>query len=145
MRIGIASDHRGVRLKKSLIEYLTKKGYEVFDYGTNSEVSVDYPDYAFLIGEKVNEDEIDMGILICGTGIGMSIACNKVKNIRCAKVDTIQEAKFARLHNNANVITLSSYMSLMKMKDIIDVFLKTEFSNEERHIIRNNKIDNYDC
>ena len=69
MRIGIASDHRGVRLKKSLIEYLTKKGYEVFDYGTNSEVSVDYPDYAFLIGEKVNEDEIDMGILICGTGI----------------------------------------------------------------------------
>lgn len=145
MRIGIASDHRGVRLKKSLIEYLTKKGYEVFDYGTNSEVSVDYPDYAFLIGEKVNEDEIDMGILICGTGIGMSIACNKVKNIRCAKVDTIQEAKFARLHNNANVITLSSYMSLIKMKDIIDVFLKTEFSNEERHIIRNNKIDNYDC
>lgn len=144
MRVGIATDHRGIGQKNKLIKYLTKLGYEVINYGTDSEVSVDYPDYAFLIGEGINKGEIDTGILICGTGIGMSIACNKVKNIRCAKVDNLKEAKFARTHNNANVITLSSYLSLMKMKDILDIFLKEEFTEDSRHIRRNEKIDNYD-
>lgn len=143
MRIGIATDHRGVKQKQKLIKYLEKKGYTIYNYGTDSEESVDYPDYAFLIGEKINSGEIDMGILICGTGIGMCIASNKVKGIRCAKVDNAKEAKLARLHNNANVISLSSAMGLMKMKDILDAFLTTDFSGEERHILRINKIDNY--
>ncbi len=143
MKIGIATDHRGVKQKEKLINYLTKKGYDVLDYGTNDDYSVDYPDYAFLIGEKVKEGAIDYGILICGTGIGMTIACNKVKGVRCAKVDNVKEAMLSRQHNDANVLTLSSSMSVIKMKDILDVFLKTDFSNEKRHIARIEKIDNY--
>jgi len=143
MKVGIASDHRGVKKKEKLIKYLKKHGYTIYDYGTNSEESVDYPDYAFLVGEKINSEEIDFGILICGTGIGMCIASNKVKGIRCAKVDNVEEAKFSRLHNNANVVALSNEMGLMRMKDILDVFLSTDFSAEERHIRRIAKIDNY--
>jgi ribose 5-phosphate isomerase B len=143
MNIGIASDHRGVTQKKKLIKYLEAKGHNIYNYGTDSEESVDYPDYAFLIGNKINEGEIELGILICGTGVGMCIASNKVRGIRCAKVDNTKEAKLSRLHNNANVISLSSYMGLTKMKDILDVFIKTKFSNEERHLLRLNKVDNY--
>jgi ribose 5-phosphate isomerase B len=143
MNIGIASDHRGVTQKKKLIKYLEAKGHNIYNYGTDSEESVDYPDYAFLIGNKINEGEIELGILICGTGVGMCIASNKVRGIRCAKVDNTKEAKLSRLHNNANVISLSSYMGLTKMKDILDVFIKTKFSNEERHLLRVNKVDNY--
>ena len=134
MNIGISSDHRGVTQKKKLIKYLEAKGHNIYNYGTDSEESVDYPDYAFLIGNKINEGEIELGILICGTGVGMCIASNKVRGIRCAKVDNTKEAKLSRLHNNANVISLSSYMGLTKMKDILDVFIKTKFSNEERHL-----------
>lgn len=143
MNIGIATDHRGVKQKQKLIKYLEKKGHTIYNYGPDTEESVDYPDYAFLIGEKINSGEIELGILICGTGIGMCIAGNKVKGIRCAKVDNIKEAKLSRLHNNANVISLSSNMGLMRMKDILDVFLSTSFSAEERHVLRINKIDNY--
>jgi ribose 5-phosphate isomerase B len=143
MNIGIATDHRGVIQKKKLIKYLEAKGHNIYNYGTDSEESVDYPDYAFLIGNKINEGEIELGILICGTGVGMCIASNKVRGIRCAKVDNTKEAKLSRLHNNANVISLSSYMGLTKMKDILDVFIKTKFSNEERHLLRVNKVDNY--
>lgn len=142
MKIGIASDHRGVDKKAKLIKYLSKK-YEVINYGTDTKDSVDYPDYAFLVGEKINQKEIELGILICGTGIGMSIAANKVDNIRCAKVDNVKEAYYARQHNDANMITLSNNMCLLKMKDILDMFLKTEFSNEERHQRRIEKINNY--
>ncbi len=143
MNIGIATDHRGIKQKQKLIKYLEKKGHTIYNYGPDTEESVDYPDYAFLIGEKINSGEIELGILICGTGIGMCIAGNKVKGIRCAKVDNIKEAKLSRLHNNANVISLSSNMGLMRMKDILDVFLSTSFSAEERHVLRINKIDNY--
>ena len=141
MNIGIASDHHGIKRKLKLINYLSKKGHNIINYGTNSEIAVDYPDYAFIVGNKINSKEIDLGILMCGTGIGMCIAANKVHNIRCAKIDNIREAKLAKMHNDANVISLSSQMSLMKMKDIIDVFLKATF--EERHQIRIDKINNY--
>lgn len=143
MRIGIAADHRGFKKKQKLMEYLEKKEHEAINYGVNNNNSVDYPDYAFLVSEKINNQEIDIGILICGTGIGMCIAANKVPNIRCAKVDNIKEASLARSHNNVNIIALSSTMPLFKMKDIIDVFLKTPFSNEERHQRRIDKINNY--
>ena len=143
MIIGIASDHRGIKRKEKIIKYLVKKGHAVINYGTNDSNSVDYPDYAFLIGDKINNQEIDFGILICGTGIGMCIAANKVHNIRCAKIDKVKEARLARSHNNVNIIALSSTMPLFKMKDIIDVFLKTPFSNEERHQRRIDKINNY--
>ena len=104
--------------------------------------SVDYPQYAYKIGESVRDNKIDLGILICGTGIGMSIACNKVKKVRCAKVTTKEEAFLARSHNNANVIALSE--NITNYKEIIDTFLTTDFSNEEKHIRRVEMIDNYD-
>lgn len=141
MKIGIASDHRGVILKEKIKNYLNDR-YQIIDYGTNSIESVDYPQYAYKIGESVRDNKIDLGILICGTGIGMSIACNKVKKVRCAKVTTKEEAFLARSHNNANVIALSE--NVTNYKEIIDTFLTTDFSNEEKHIRRIEMIDNYD-
>ena len=112
MKIGIANDHRGYKLKLKLVDYLKKKGYEVIDYGTDSTVSVDYPDYGILLGEKVRDKEVDYGIAICGSGIGISIACNKVKGVRCAKVNNTREAKLCRQDNNANIIALNEKMSV---------------------------------
>ncbi len=141
MKIGIASDHRGVILKEKIKNYLNDR-YQIIDYGTNSIESVDYPQYAYKIGESIRDNKIDFGILICGTGIGMSIACNKVKKVRCAKVTTKEEAFLARSHNNANVIALSENTN--NYKEIIDTFLTTDFSNEEKHRRRVEMIDNYD-
>ncbi len=141
MKIGIASDHRGVILKEKIKNYLNSK-YQIIDYGTNSIESVDYPQYAYKIGEAVHDKKIDLGILICGTGIGMSIACNKVKGVRCAKVNDKEEAFLARNHNNANVIALSE--KITDYKEIIDTFLTTNFSDEEKHHRRVEMIDNYD-
>ena len=141
MKIGIASDHRGVILKEKIKNYLNNR-YQIIDYGTNSIESVDYPQYAYKIGEAVRDKKIDLGILICGTGIGMSIACNKVKGVRCAKVNDKEEAFLARNHNNANVIALSE--KITDYKEIIDTFLTTNFSDEEKHHRRVEMIDNYD-
>lgn len=140
MKIGIASDHRGVILKEKIKNYLNDR-YQIIDYGTNSIESVDYPQYAYKIGESIRDNKIDLGILICGTGIGMSIACNKVKKVRCAKVTTKDEAFLARSHNNANVIAISENTN--NYKEIIDTFLTTDFSNEEKHKRRVEMIDNY--
>lgn len=144
MKICIGSDHKGFKYKKTLIEFLKKKGYEVTDFGTLSEEATDYPIYAFKVGESVRDKENELGILICGTGIGMSIACNKVKGVRCAKVSSKEEAYLTRFHNNANVIALSSNLSFSKLKKIVITFLEVPFSNEERHIRRIEMIENYD-
>ena len=144
MTIGIANDHRGVTLKQKLTNYLEKKGYNVINFGTDTTESVDYPDYALKLCEALNNNEIDTGIAICGTGIGMSIACNKVKGIRCAKVSNEKEAFLVRNHNNANVIAISADTSVMEAKDILDNFLSTNFSLEERHTRRIEKIKNYE-
>lgn len=144
MKIGIATDHRGVLIKKKLIDFLEKNGYEVINYGVDSSESVDYPDYAILLGEKVAQKDVEVGVLICGTGIGMAIACNKVKGVRCAKVDNNCEAELAKTHNDANVISLSSFMSLRKQKKLLETFLKSTFSNDERHIRRIKKITEYE-
>ena len=141
MKIGIASDHRGVILKEKIKNYLNDR-YQIIDYGTNSIESVDYPQYAYKIGESIKDNKIDLGILICGTGIGMSIACNKVKKVRCAKVSTKEEAFLARSHNNANVIALSE--NVINYKEIVETFLISDFSNEEKHRRRVEMIDNYD-
>jgi len=143
MRIGIATDHSGVKLKSELIAFLQSKHYDVINYGTDTVDSVDYSDYAFKIGEEVRDKHIDLGILICRTGIGMSIACNKVKMVRCAKVNNIHESEMARKHNNANVIAINSDMNLDLAKEIVDTFINTPFLDEERHLRRVQKIDNY--
>ena len=142
MKIGIASDHRGYKLKKELIDYLKNNNYEVYDYGTNNEEKVDYPVYAFKLCEDINL-KIEKGILICGTGIGMSIAANKVKGIRCAKVNNKNEAKLCREHNDANVIALSEELEIESAKEIIDIFMKTDFSNLDKHVRRNKMVDEY--
>src|SRR5690554_3076009 len=144
MRIGIASDHRGYELKDKIIKYLRDKNYDVVDYGTNSAVSVDYVDFGLILGEKLVEGEYDFGIGICGTGIGMSIACNKVKGVRCAKIDNINEAKLAREHNDANIMAISSTKTFDEAKEIVDIFLTTAFSEEERHRRRVDKINKYE-
>lgn len=143
MKIGIASDHRGVELKQNLINYLKEIGYNIIDFGTNSEESVDYPDYAFAVGKAVENSEIDSGILICGTGIGMSIACNKVAGVRCGKVNNREECVHARNDNNINVVAISNKLSITDAKDIIKAFIETPFSTDERHIRRVFKIDNF--
>ena len=140
MNIGIASDHGGYKLKDKLIKYLKQKGCNVIDYGTDSTNSCDYPDYAYKLCKGILNNEAELGIAICKTGIGISIACNKIKGIRCAKVSNSKEAKMSKLHNNANVIALSGEMLTFEAKDIIDEFITNKFSNEERHINRINKI-----
>ena len=107
-------------------------------------IATDYPKYAFLLCEKVVNQDVNYGIVICGTGIGVSIACNKVKGIRCAKVDNIKEAELTRCDNDANVLALNGNMFAFKAKDIVDVFLKTPFSNKERHIKRLKMIEDYE-
>lgn len=144
MKIGIASDHQGYKLKSKLINYLKKEKIEVIDYGTKSEESTDYPDYAFKIGEEIINKNISKGILICGSGIGMSIACNKVKGIRCAKVDNKNEAYMTRKDNDANVIAISGRLSLWNAKRIINTFLKTKYANIDRYNRRLNKIKEYE-
>lgn len=149
MKVYLASDHAGYEIKEKIANYLKTKTYEVMNLGTDSKDSVDYPDYAYEVGTSVRSDQGSLGILVCGTGIGMSIACNKIKNIRCAKVDNVEEAKLSKLHNNANVLALSSHHDDEEIKQIVDTFLTTPFSEEERHIRRLNKIseyeDSYEC
>ena len=142
MKIGISSDHNGVKVKKNIIKYLKQLGHETVDFGTDSTLSVDYPEYAFKVGKALGK-EIEIGILICGTGIGMSIAANKVKGVRCALVHDVSEAKLAKMHNNANILALSSKMNMFRVKDILDAFINTNFSEIERHKRRIDMIDNY--
>lgn len=142
MNIAIASDHRGYELKCKIINYLKEQGYNVNDYGTDNNESTDYPIYAFKVGESIRDNINDLGILICGTGIGMSIACNKVKNVRCGKVNTVDEAILTKEHNHANVIALSEKVE--NVFEIVDAFLNTEYLIEEKHNRRVEMIDKYD-
>ncbi len=145
MKIGIANDHSGVEIKNQIQKFLELEGYQVMNYGTDTKESVDYPLYAFKIGQAINTNKIKFGILICHTGIGMSIAANKVKNIRCAKVDNEEEAFLTRSHNNSNVIALNDKKNIEELKPIIKTFLETPFSNENRHQRRIDLIHHYEC
>lgn len=140
MRIGIANDHRGVDAKEIISKYLIEKGYGVVNYGTDTKEAVDFPDYAHKLGKGILNKEVDLGIAICGTGIGMSIALNKMKGIYCAKVSKESEATLSKAHNNANVIAISEETDKELMISIIDKFVSTPFSNIDRYINRNNKI-----
>lgn len=143
MKIGIANDHHGLEINKNLTNFLKELGYNVINYGPNTTDSVDYPIYAFKLGEAVAKKEVDFGIVICNSGIGMSIACNKVKGVRCAKVNDEWEAKMTRLDNDANVIAIGSRLPIDDLKNIIRVFLETEFSGIDRHQRRIDLINNY--
>ena len=140
MKIGIASDHRGYILKTKVEKYLLKKGYEVINYGTDSLETVDFVDYAKLLSKGVVNKEVEFGILICGTGIGMSITLNKMKGIYCAKVSSVSEATLCKAHNNANCIALSEELSEEIMLEIVNKFIETPFSNVSKYVRRNNMI-----
>lgn len=140
MKVGISSDHRGVYLKTELVEYLEHSGYEVINYGTDTMESVDFPKYAFKLGDAITKKKVDVGIAICGTGIGMSIALNKVKGVYCAKISNISEAVLCRSHNNANVIAISADTDEEHAKSMVDKFLTTPFSNVDKYVRRNQMI-----
>lgn len=140
MKVGIASDHRGFKLKGVLAEYLTEKGYGVVDFGTYSKDPCDYPDYTYLACSAVKSKNIDRAIIICYTGIGSCIAANKVKGVRAALVYSLKSACLSRRHNNSNVLVLPS--SLFKVdytKKVVSRWLKEEFEGG-RHARRLKKI-----
>ena len=141
MRIGIASDHRGYKLKEQLKHMLD---YEFIDYGTYSEESCDYPDFAFKLGEAVRDNKVDFGVAICRSGIGISIACNKVKGIRCAKVDNEEDAIYTREDNDANIVAFTSEKTIEEAELIVNNFINTNFSNLEKHQRRIDKIKDYE-
>lgn len=143
MRIGITSDHRGFKLKNELFKKLEEE-YDIVDFGTFSEESVDYPDYAFKLGEEVAVQNLDYGIAICGSGIGISIACNKVKGIRAARVVTLDDVFETRNDNDANIICLSEKNTIEKTYNLVKKFIETPFSKVERHQRRIDKITKYE-
>lgn len=143
MKIGIGNDHHGVEVKKRLVIYLENLGYEVVNFGSDVTDMVDYPKIAFSVGESVSRGEVDRGILICMSGIGMSIAANKVHGVRCAKVNTAYEVEMGVMHNHANMMALSSELSLEQIQEMVDMFVHTEYSLEERHQRRVEEIDRY--
>ena len=140
MRIGITNDHRGFITKNYLKDFLIASGFKVKDYGAESQESVDFPDYAKALGVAIQNKEVDLGIAICGTGIGMSITLNKMKNVYCAKVSSVSEAILAKAHNDANAIAISEELPEELTKEIIIKFIETPFSNIDRYIKRNDKI-----
>lgn len=140
MKIGLGSDHGGFALKEAIKKYLEGNNIEFVDYGTYSEESVDYPDFGEKVGKAVVSGEVDRGIVICGTGIGISLAANKVKGIRCALVSEEYSARMSRMHNNANMLALGGRVTGDELAfSIIDTFLTTEFEGG-RHERRVNKI-----
>lgn len=142
MKILIGSDHAGFDLKEEIRVHLEDKGHEIEDYGTRDRQSCDYNDVARPLAEDIARGKAPCGILICGTGIGMSIQANKVKGVRAAHVQDVYSAKASRLHNNANILTLGGrVVGPEHAKVIVDAWLETEFSGEERHARRVKKFE----
>lgn len=141
MKIAIASDHGGFELKEIIKQHLLERNLEVTDLGTNSADSVDYPIYGKACGEAVAKGQADCGIVVCGTGIGISIAANKVKGIRCGLCTSVEMAKLTKQHNNANVLALGGRTTAPELAiQITDTWLDTEFEGG-RHERRTNMLD----
>ncbi|TET54476.1 MAG: ribose 5-phosphate isomerase B [Actinobacteria bacterium] len=140
MRISIGSDHAGFELKKTIADWLKKSGYETEDKGTFSADSVDYPDFAALVAKGVAQDSSDKGIIVCSSGVGVTMAANKIKGVRAANCYNVEIAKLSRAHNNANVLTLGARFLDNKLAlKITDAWLNTEFEGG-RHQRRVDKI-----
>jgi ribose 5-phosphate isomerase B len=143
--IALAADHGGYKLKGIIIEYLQSKKIEFKDFGSFTEDAVDYPDVALLAAESIKNSECDKGILVCGTGIGISIAANKVTGIRAALCGDTFSARMSRMHNDANVLTLGArVLGEGLAMDIVDIWLNTEFEGG-KHIRRVGKINDIEC
>ena len=141
MKLAIASDHRGYKLKKYIIKHL--KDIEFIDLGSDDDKPSDYSEYGIKLGEYVVKNNIK-GIAICGSGIGISIACNKVKGVRCGRVASIKDTIATRKDNDANIIAFSGEINEERALRIIEEFINTEFDSDERHLRRINKISKYE-
>ena len=145
MRIGIANDHSAVDMKNEIKAYLEGQGYEVINYGTDTNASCDYPEYGKKVAQAVVNGEVDRGIAICGTGVGIGLACNKVKGIRACTCSEPYSAEYSRRHNNANIITFGArVIGIETAKQIVDVFMKTDFEGgrHERRVAQLMDIEN---
>ncbi|MFN2363003.1 MAG: ribose 5-phosphate isomerase B [Halarsenatibacteraceae bacterium] len=141
MQIAIGSDHAGFNMKEDIKAWLLDEGYQVKDFGTDSEDSVDYPDFAEKTAKNVASGDSEVGILICGTGIGMAISANKVKGVRAARCQDSYSARMARAHNNANVLTFGSRVIGIELaKDVVATYLNSNYAGG-RHQRRVGKID----
>lgn len=142
MKIAVASDHGGFELKESIKKHLSARDIEIVDLGTDSDVSVDYPVYGKLCGEAVASGNVDLGIVVCGTGIGISIAANKVHGIRCGLCTSVEMARLTKQHNNANILALGGRTTAPELAArIVDAWLDTEFEGG-RHQRRVDMLDN---
>jgi ribose 5-phosphate isomerase B len=140
MKVAIASDHRGYHLKEKVIALLKSRGHEVIDDGPASDTSVDYPDFAALVAKKVSSGEVERGILICGTGIGMAISANKFPGVRAAACTDEVTAELSRRHNDLNILCLSGdLLSSRSIERLVDIWMKTDFEGG-RHQRRVEKI-----
>ena len=141
MHIAIGSDHAGFKLKEALKKYLADKGHQVEDAGTHSEESTDYPDYAAKVAKSVASGQTPMGVLICGSGVGMCMTANRFKGVRAVLAPTVEHARLGRLHNDANVLCMGERLTPFNQAfEILDTFLSGEFEGG-RHQKRVDKID----
>jgi ribose 5-phosphate isomerase B len=144
MKIALGADHAGVDTKNRIVEYLRSRGHDIEDVGTDSEDSVDYPDYAFAVAEMVSRGEADRGVLVCGSGVGMAMAANKVRGVRAALCFTVENAGLTRRHNDANVLALAGRQSeISELFEMVEAFLTTDFDGG-RHARRVDKIRAYE-
>lgn len=138
--VAIACDHAGVTLKNQLVTHLQNQGLKILDFGTDSTDSVDYPDYAVRVAHAVSQHEVDAGILVCGTGVGMALTANRIPNVRAASLTDVFSARMAREHNNLNVLCLGARVVGIGLAQMLtDTFLNTAFL-EGRHALRLKKI-----
>jgi ribose 5-phosphate isomerase B len=145
MKIAIGADHAGYVYKDKIVELLEGRGIEVIDFGTKNLDSVDYPFYAFKVAECVRDKGADVGILICGTGVGMSIAANKVKGIRAGVCQSVFAARAIKEHNNCNIICLGSRTNTLdEILEFVSIFLDAKYSHAARHEARLNLIKRYE-
>ena len=141
MKIAIGCDHGALDLKNVMVEHLKNKGYEVADFGTYTAASCDYPEFAAAAAKAVASGECDKGIVLCTTGIGVSITANKVKGIRCALLSDLMSARLTREHNDTNMMAIGAgVVGQMLALQIADTWLETDFSHDERHQRRINKL-----
>ena len=145
MKIALGCDHGALALKEALIPHLEKMGYEVKDFGTYTSASCDYPDFAGPAAQAVASGECEKGIVLCTTGIGVSIVANKVKGVRCALLSDVMSARMTREHNDTNMMAIgAAVVGKMLAFEIIDTWLGTEFSHDERHQRRIDKMMAYE-
>lgn len=143
MKIGLANDHRAYKVKEQLKNILDD--YDIVDYGCYSDARIDYPKYALMLSNAVINKEVDLGIVMCGTGIGVSICCNKVKGIRCAKIDNKDEAKSAKEHNDANILAFGAQShTAEEIKKMIDIFINSTFNTDPSYKMRIEQVENYE-